>query len=83
MENHFSKHYKLDAPSESENSSGFEAEIPEEIQNESGEQPDTDPVLSKNKGDSETEEISGQEENIQTLDFPIDNEAESLIEQGA
>lgn len=83
MENHFSKHFKLDAPSESENSSGFEAEIPEEIQNESGEQPDTDPVLSKNKGDSETEEISGQEENIQTLDFPMDNEAESLIEQGA
>lgn len=83
MENHFSKHFKLDVPSKSENSSGLEAEIPEEIQNESGEQPDIVPVSNENEDNSETEEVSGQEENIQTLDFPMDNEAEPLIEQGA
>ena len=37
----------------------------------------------ENEDNSETEEVSGQEENIQTLDFPMDNEAEPLIEQDA
>ena len=83
MKNHFSKHFKLNAPSESENNSGLESKMPEKIQNEPGEQPDAVLVSNENENNSETEEISGHEENIQTLDFPADNEAELLIEQGA